>query len=237
MTLWGCTQSTISAALTVLLQTISACYTCSISYLLLSLEQETSLWRTDRNNLQLNYQCADNQLPLAEPRQYCCQPWPQWDLGVHFQELKYSLKAGLFCELLLKGLISPFHPFPSPATERCTAAPFPLLFVLPCYEILYVGQPCVAPLVCKDEGEHKGACPSSGIDCAGKVLMPPVPGRAADALVTEVSKGKGKVFSSRCPLSRYFVWLSHEELPFCPRLYLKNTSRLLLRWAPRWCWL
>lgn len=139
-----------------------------------------------------------------------------------FRRVKYSLKAGLFQELLLKCLISPFHPFPSPAIEGCTAAPFPLLFVLPCYEILCVGQPCVAPLVCKDKGEHKGACPSSGTDCAGRVLTLCVTGKTADALVTEVSKGKGKVFSSRCPLPRYFAWLSHEKLPFCPRLCLKS---------------
>lgn len=150
--------------------------------------------------------------------------------GSSFSEkLKCSLKAGLFCELLLKYLVSPCHLFPSPAIERCTAAPFPLLFVLPCYEVLCVGQPCVAPLVCKDEGKHKGACPSSGINCAGRVLTLSVPGKTADALVTKVSKGKGKVFSSHCPLSRYFACLSHGKLPFCPRLCLKNTSKLLLR--------
>lgn len=130
--------------------------------------------------------------------------------------------------------MSPFHPF---EIEICTAAPFPLLFVLPCYEILCVGQPCVAPLVCKDEGEHKGACPSSGINCAGRVLTLSVPGKTADVLVTKVSKGKGKVFSSHCPLSRYFACLSHGKLPFCPRLCLKNTSKLLLRWAARFWWL
>lgn len=157
--------------------------------------------------------------------------------GLIFRRVKYSLKAGLFQELLLKCLISPFHPFPSPAIEGCTAAPFPLLFVLPCYEILCVGQPCVAPLVCKDKAEHKGACPSSGIDCAGRVLPLSVPGKIADALVTKVSKGKGKVFLSRCPLPRYFAWLSHGKLPCCPRLCLKNTSRTFLGWAPGFCWL
>lgn len=62
-------------------------------------------------------------------------------------------------------------------------------------------------------------------------------GKTADALVTKVSKGKGKVFSSLCPLPRYFAWLSHEKLPFCSCLCLKNTSKLLLGWAPRFCWL
>lgn len=109
----------------------------------------------------------------------------------------------------------------------------PISFAI-CFALLWilcVGQPCVAPLVCKDGGEHKGACPSSGIACAGRVLTPSVRGKTADALVTEVSKGKGKVFSSHCPLWRYFAWLSHEKLPLCPRLFLTNTCKLLLRWA------
>lgn len=110
---------------------------------------------------------------------------------------------------------------------------YPISFAI-CFALLWilcVGQPCVAPLVCKDGGEHKGACPSSGIACAGRVLTPSVRGKTADALVTEVSQGKGKVFSSHCPLWRYFAWLSHEKLPLCPRLFLTNTCKLLLWWA------